>query len=131
MPYSTEFEDEGKGILHVGRGVVTGEELFASANRVLGRVKEGLSPSYAIVDLSEVVEMRVSAEEIRLNVDVNIEISKYVRNGRVAIVAPKDYIYGLARMWQAYSEETGWSTRVFRNKREADEWIKGPEERPV
>ncbi|HVN82718.1 MAG TPA: hypothetical protein VMW38_27285 [Terriglobia bacterium] len=127
MPYSTELKDGGKGILHVASGIVTGEELLASASRMLGTVKEGLSPSYAIVDLSEVVELRVSAEEIRLNADINIEISKYVRSGKVAIVAPRDYIYGIARMWQAYSEGTGWITQVFRSKAEAVKWIEGTE----
>ena len=127
MPYSTEFTDGGKGILHVGRGIVTGDEFIASANGILGAVKNGLTPSYAIVDLSEVVELRVSVEEIRINADINIEISRYVRNGRVAIVAPRDYIYGIARMWQAYSEGTGWITQVFRSKGEAIRWIKGTE----
>jgi len=44
MSYSTELIDGGKGILHVGRDIVSGEELLASANGVLEMVKEGASP---------------------------------------------------------------------------------------
>ena len=125
MPYSTEIVDGGRGILHVGRDIVTGEELIASADGVLVMVKGGSSPNYALTDLSEVVNLRVSPEEIRRNAEVNIEISKYIRNAKVAIVAPRDHIYGIARMWQAYTEQTGWITQVFRSKDEAHEWIKG------
>ncbi len=127
MPYSTEVIDGGRGILHVGRGIVSGEELIASAKGVFEMVKGGSSPSYALADLSEVVDLRVSAEEIRRNAEINIQISKYIRDGKVAIVAPRDHIYGIARMWQAYSEETGWITQIFRSKGEAIEWIKGTE----
>jgi hypothetical protein len=127
MPYSTEVIDGGRGILHVGRGIVSGEELLASANGILEMVKGGSSPSYALADLSEVADLCVSTEEIKRNAEINIQISKYIRNGKVAIVAPRDNIYGIARMWQAYSEETSWITRVFRSKSEAIEWIKGTE----
>jgi len=123
MPYSTEVIDGGKGILHVGRDTVSGEDLLISANHVLNMVKEGLSPTYALADLSEVVELSISAEEIMLNASINTEISKYVPRVIVAIVAPQDHVYGIARMWEAYAEETGWATRVFRNKSEALEWI--------
>ena len=123
MPYSTELIDGGKGILHVGRGIVTGEELLASAHGVLQMVKGGASPSYAVADLSEAVSLRVSPEEIKGNAEINIEISKYLQTGKVAIVAPRDYIYGIARMWQTYSEKTNWITQIFRSKNEAFEWI--------
>lgn len=45
MPYTTEIVDNGKGILHVGCGTVTGHDLMVSAMTVRKPVPEGLSGS--------------------------------------------------------------------------------------
>jgi len=124
MSYSTEVIDAGKGILHIGRDTVSGNELLASANRILDMVKKGFSPSYAITDLGEVVDFHVTAEEIRLNAEINISISKYLPRARIAIIASRNHIYGIARMWEAYAQRTGWAIRVFRDKNEALAWVK-------
>ena len=42
----------------------------------------------------------------------------------VALVASQDLIYGLSRMWQVLSEGTNWETMVFRNREDAEAWIK-------
>lgn len=42
---------------------------------------------------------------------------------RWALIAEKDYIYGLARMYMAKSNEMHVETCVFRNNAEADDWL--------
>ena len=125
MPYSTEVIDGGRGILHIGSGIVSGEEILSSAQRILKMVKEGLSPEYALTDLSKVTEFKISADEVSRNAEINITISRYAPSVRVAIIAPSDHVYGIARMWQVYSKETGWASEVFRDAEEANEWLKG------
>lgn len=125
MPYSTEVIDEGRGILHIGSGIVSGEEILSSAQGILKMVQEGLSPHYALTDLSKVTEFNVTSDEIRKNADINIAISRYAPSVRVAIIAPSDHVYGIARMWQVHSNKTGWVSEIFRNTEEAKEWLKG------
>jgi hypothetical protein len=47
-----------------------------------------------------------------------------VPNMLVAIAAPRDYAFGMARMWQAFVEDTGWNTAVFRSRAAASDWLR-------
>ncbi len=124
MPYSTEVIDDGKGILHLGSGTVTGQDLMSSASAVLKIVREGLKPDYALTDLSAVTAFTVSADEIAKNVALNKDIARLLPSARIAIVASSDVVYGMARMWQAHMEGSGWTSRVFRHRSEAIAWLK-------
>jgi hypothetical protein len=44
---------------------------------------------------------------------------------KVAIAAPQDLAYGLARMYEAYTGELPTELKVFRSKDEALDWLKG------
>jgi hypothetical protein len=124
MPYSTEVIENGKGILHIGTGMVTGGDLMSSASTVFDLIKQGLRPEYGLTDLSDVTDFAVSAGEIEKNAELNSTIARHLPSIRLAIVAPADNIYGMARMWQAHTDRTGWTSRVFRTKAEALAWLK-------
>ena len=124
MPYTTEVIDNGKGILHIGSGTVTGEDLMLSAAGVLKLVQEGLRPEFALTDLTEVKEFSVSSEEISRNAVLNSAISRYLPPARIAIIAPAPDIYGMVRMWQAHIDSPGLTSQVFRRKEEALAWLK-------
>ena len=49
--------------------------------------------------------------------------TKFVKPSKLAIVAPKDLIYGLSRLFEVYREEQQVSTNVFRNEKDAREWL--------
>ncbi len=124
MSYSTEVIDNGKGILHIGSGTVSGSDLMSSASTILNMVRGGLRPEYALTDLSAVTSFAVSADEIARNAELNRGIANLVPSARVAIIAPSAVVYGMARMWQAYMDDTGWKSRVFRLREEALLWLK-------
>jgi len=44
-------------------------------------------------------------------------------NNRIALVAPKDLMYGLMRMGSVFTEETGFEPKVFRAFAEARKWL--------
>ena len=46
--------------------------------------------------------------------------------GSLALVAPKDAVYGLLRMFQALSEGQNLDVQVFRTIEEAVEWLEVP-----
>lgn len=55
--------------------------------------------------------------------------SKYsIRSKKVAIYAPKDLSFGMSRMYQAMSDDTIETVRVFKSMQEAMSWIKEKEE---
>jgi len=47
------------------------------------------------------------------------------QGGKTAVVAPKDLVYGLARMFQIMSDtdDFPFETRVFRSYEEAEQWL--------
>ena len=57
------------------------------------------------------------------NTGVNIAMSKVVGVIGVAIIAPQDAPFGMARMWEAFAHDTGWQTQVFHDRPAADLWL--------
>jgi hypothetical protein len=44
MPYTTEVIENGKAVLHIGTGTVTGSDLMSSASTVFNLIQQGLRP---------------------------------------------------------------------------------------
>jgi hypothetical protein len=122
MPYTSEVIDNGKGLLHIGSGTVTGNDLMASATTALKLVQDGLSPRYGPTDLTHLTEFAVS-NEIERNAILNSNIALLLPSVKLAIVAPTDNIYGMVRMWLAHRDRTRWRSEVFRRKEEALLWL--------
>jgi hypothetical protein len=52
------------------------------------------------------------------------QFNEKLRNSKIALVMPKDVAYGLARMWENYTETTAtFRTSVFRSMDNALKWI--------
>jgi hypothetical protein len=126
MPYTTELIDGGRGVLHVGTGVLTGAEILAgarAAHSAPGRVGKF---THGLTDLSGVTELRLTAEEVRrISEENRITARIAVPGAPVAIVATSELVFGMARMWEVHVEDTGWTTRVFRSRAEAEAWLRG------
>jgi hypothetical protein len=58
---------------------------------------------------------------------ISLKFTKFnekLQNSKIALVMPKDVAYGLARMWEFYTETTAtFRTNVFRSMDNALQWI--------
>ena len=125
MGFVTEFIEDGRGIQFTGSGVLTGRELIDSKKALL-ETPERLRPlEYAIILLDDVTSLPATTHEIRDLADHDVRISRINPSIIVAVVAPSDHLFGMARMWETVAEETGWSMAIFRSRHEADAWIAG------
>src|SRR5262245_38319751 len=125
MPFSTTITPDGTGILRKGWGVITGAELAAAESELFNAPEIDLGKiRYALVDLSQVTEVRVSADEVRTVARVDEKLSTRNAALSVSIVAPHDVAFGLSRMWQMVSENTGWHSHVFRDRAGAVAWLR-------
>ena len=43
----------------------------------------------------------------------------------IAMVGTKDLVFGLSRVWEAFTHDSPFETMVFRKITEAQQWIKG------
>jgi hypothetical protein len=124
MPYTRTYLDDGKGLLKTGTGFVTGAEILAVSlsdaddEAICRRLR------YGLLDFSATTEMQVTAEDMRRVVEANRKIAALTGPGPVAIVAPSQMSFGLARMWHTLSEDFRWESSLFRNRPDAIAWLR-------
>ena len=125
MPIKLRNLDSGLGVVFIGEGIVTGQEIIR-ANKNLLSFKENIKISkYCIIDYSETSEYNVSTSEIQIIAAQDKEISKYLPDYIVAIVAKRDLEFGVSRMWQTIAQinDLKWDTKVFKDRNNAEKWI--------
>ena len=125
MPYSTEFTRDGRGLIHIGQGIVTGAELIAGSLTVQQLGDRMRQLRYGLTDLAHIDEFRVTAVDLRTLAQEQLNVSReVVPSAAVAVVATSDSTFGMVRMWEAFAEGTGWKTHVFRALGEAERWLR-------
>jgi hypothetical protein len=77
-----------------------------------------------LFDLSDVTGVDVAAESVR---DAARRAGEYVDSrldgGKLAIVAPRDLLFGMARMYEILRGDSPVEVRVFREREEAESWL--------
>ena len=121
--FSNEFQEQGRRILQVGSGRLTGREIIQANEALLADGNRLKQLRTALVDLSDVEIVDVSPDDVRIIAGLDTQMSKLIPALAVAIVATKEHVFGMARMWQTLAETTGWDTKVFRMHPEADAWL--------
>lgn len=76
-----------------------------------------------LVDLCGLDESTVSAAVVRQAADLLSRHGLPAGDARVAMVAGRDFAFGLARMYQSYRSMAPERFRVFRDRREALSWL--------
>jgi len=131
MPFSTEFVDNHQGLLFVGSGVVTADEILDAKGALLDQETRLRRIRHAMVLLADVTDLRVTTDEIRQLARIDERLAKVTSNVVVAVVAANDLTFGLARMWEVLADSTGWKTAVFRTRSEAETWLRAILASPV
>lgn len=122
MPYTTQYIGD---CLHRNwSGNVTSEEIIAAIDMLLQDVKNGQRVSKVLADFSAIIQFDVSVDAVKLQVSKSVELSKLVPKMHVAVIATSEHSFGMVRMWQTYSEQTGWDIATFRNREGAVAWLK-------
>jgi hypothetical protein len=121
--YVHEIRDQGSLLILKGSGALTGRELIETTRKLveLGDAVRGVR--FTLVLFDEVVKADVTADDVRRLVEVDKNLMKLIPRSWIAIVAPKDELFGLSRMWEMMVGAPGWETRVFRSRPEADAWL--------
>lgn len=109
-------------ILHtILSGRVTDGELFAYYRDLPEDTFAGTWRE--LVDGREIAEMAITpAGQMQLASLAEVQIAR-LRGGMVAMVATRDSVYGMFRMWEMQREGLGYAVRVFRAFDEAIAWL--------
>lgn len=125
MPIHLAEVAAGAGLALRGEGRVTGAELLETSRKVLALGNPSQNWVFGLLDLTAVESFECSTAELRRIAEQDRALSARLRGGALVCVAASDkFIFGLARMWQVFSQDTGWHTRVVRTRAEGEEWIR-------
>jgi len=127
MPIEHHIDHGRRIVFAVVHGVMTDQDVFEYQRGVWS------DPAVAgfdeIVDMSDVTEIRMpSSQRVRDLAAVSARMDPPGTSARLAIVAPADFAYGLARMYASYrglQEQGSKQVAVFRAMAEAMAWLKG------
>ncbi|HEY2712097.1 MAG TPA: hypothetical protein VGI60_06245 [Chthoniobacterales bacterium] len=124
MPYITELTEDCLGIVHVGTGLVTGEDLIEGTRTASQLVQNTENFQFEFVDLSECSELQVTRQQLEEIVREDRVAATYRPRAIVAIVAPADAVFAIAQQWQHEVEDLDWRTLIARSRPEALKWLR-------
>ena len=82
-----------------------------------------------LLDLTRVADIALTRAGIEELVAAALRGGSALKGFRMAIVAPDDIGFGMARMYELRRDDGG-ANRVFRNIEEAQEWLASPADDP-
>ena len=118
MPATYLIDVERKLVISRAWGVVTDDDVLEH-NRML-RADPLFDPTYRqLVDMSGITDDLVDSKTKR-----DVSLNQFFAPGvRRAWVSANDFSFGMARMYAVAAESQGQTIGVFRERREAEEWL--------
>jgi len=127
MPLKYSIDHNLRRVIAEGHGTVTSEEVFRYQREVWSR--SDVTGYDELIDMSDVREVNeASSERARALAELSAKTDAPGGAAKLAIVAPQNLMFGLARMYQAYRELNPMSTKrmaVFRDRPAALGWLDG------
>jgi hypothetical protein len=81
----------------------------------------------ALLDLDQLVSVPATGQVRDVVHELGRRLKQTIRFGPWAIVAERDAVYGMSRMFQVFLEQVGIESRVFRSTDEALRWLESGE----
>ncbi len=120
MPYIARFTSNGVEVSFTG--VVSGTDVVDAARVALaGPYADDLA--FILVDMSGAERMDAPTAAVRRASQDNRDHLRTHPPFAVAVVAPQAVTFGLARMWQAYVDDTAIRSTVVRTRDDAVRWL--------
>jgi hypothetical protein len=123
MPYPAQFIDQGRGLLLIGEGIVTGAE-FINTNQELLADERVRNLAYALIDLTPMTDSTITPDQMFMLASIDKQIAVLLPNVTVALVATQEAHFGLCRMWEGLLDAANWTTCVFHTRPEAEDWLR-------
>lgn len=123
MPFCTDYLSDGRGAVQTGEGEVTVAELLVEVAAVRDN-PAAMQHDYVLVDFSAMTRFRASVSDLRALIQQQTGLAAHATKIAMAVVAPKDAVFGTARMWESLAYTLPWEIRVARSRAEAIAWLR-------
>lgn len=122
MAIQINYLDNGIGIEIIATGIVTGEEII-EAHKEIYKQENLKKQKYQIIDRTKCLKYQVTSEEIEKIAQIDNKAAEINPNIKIALVSTTSLQFGMSRMWQAYISDNSFVTKIFQDRKSADEWI--------
>ena len=122
MPVEVRLDTVHRLVKVVAEGVVTIDELRSARERAIEIAPDGVDAA-RMVDLSGVTTFDLRSEDIGALALAETPPGAVTPGSRLAIVAPSNEAFGLARMYQELHDDGPEVVQVFRSHRDAERWL--------
>lgn len=120
MQISIHYEPEQNVLYSKATGAASIEDIMGYYSKI---EHMNFKPGYSVlVDCSE-VSSGISFDDIVLIVERRSELHREIGPEKIAIVAKKDVVFGLARVFGSMIEQKNIEANVFRDEEKALQWL--------
>ena len=122
MPMTYSIDASQSLVRAVGSGVLTDDDVM-SHRKALTADPAFTANMREISDIRSVTEFQVTPAGVRIMVAADVKMVSSGGMHKLAIVAEENVAYGMSRMYQTLGEPNIRSVGVFRNYKDAEEWL--------
>ena len=128
MPLTIHFHPAANLVIAVHVGIVPDEE-FLSTYKALYEDPRFDTSLDQLIDLRQADSSARSSETLQaLAGFMRKQLQDVTKRPRVAVIAPQDVSFGLARMYEAFTDSVDWEFVIFREPDAALAWLGLPED---
>lgn len=122
MPANVQIDPSRKFVTLDLRGSLDPAEAASALRSIITHPDLPMAPN-GIIDTTELVDLNLQARDVR-DLAAMAELSdERWRGGRWAVIAPRDLVYGMARMYQMIRSNAPYEIGVFRTREEGVSWL--------
>ena len=122
MCHSIKIDKYGRMAQITARGSVNVLELKEIFLEIVGH-RDWQAGFNMLCDYRGIVDFAVTTRDIDNINEWQASIDAVIGDGKCAVVACKDLVYGMSRMWELISSERSQQIRVFRQMKDAVIWL--------
>ena len=122
MPLKYKIVPDLKFVYIKASGEITVDEIMMAGAKIFTD-REWVNGFHILCDYRETTALNLTSGDIRKIIKQDINNSPLFDKSKFAVVADKDLIFGLSRMWEILSENNPIQTMVFRDISDAHRWV--------
>ena len=122
MPIKFKYDPDNNILYETGEGEVTYQDFAAYRKSLLARPASTASKALVLCDY-RTARVTLSSEEMWRIKRESDKVAEFFGGAKVAIVAPDDFGFGMARMYSMASEPGDFEVGAFKTMAEACAWL--------
>jgi hypothetical protein len=122
MPMTYTIEASQNLVRTTGTGVLTDDDVMKHRQALAGDAAFS-TKMREISDIRSVTDFQVTPSGVRIMVAADVKMVSAGGMHKLAVVAEENVAYGMSRMYQTLGEPNIRSVGVFRNLKDAEEWL--------